>query len=141
MADFVRSCLRSLPQVIVFFFFFLPAFVGAVFFRREDRKLDMRNRLVVTATVDGMSTRDDPGFLREALGLIRLKSVVRVRLGLVTIFTARFFFLGAPESVTRSPLGRRLLLDGVRRVAILPMVLFLVDPLKNSPSLFTYRPP
>jgi hypothetical protein len=120
----LASLRSSLPHVI--FFFFLPVCLAVgFFFLSEDRKLDMRNRLAVTDD-DGMSAISDvplPAcFLREALGLIRRKSAVR--LGWVTIFTARFFFFpvsAADSSLTTGPLGRRLLLDGVRRVAILPI--------------------
>jgi hypothetical protein len=98
------------------------------FFLSEDRKLDMRNRLAVTA--DGMSAISDvplpAWFLREALGLICRKSAVR--LGWVTIFTAHFFFFlvsAADSSLTTNPLGRRLLLDGVRRLLPIAPLSFL----------------
>lgn len=99
--------------------------VVVVFFLRQDRKLDMRDRLVVTATVDATSA-EEPAFLRQAFGLIRRNSPLRFRLALVTSFTASFFFLNWPLSVTRSPLERRLPLGGVRRVAILPII-FLAE--------------
>jgi hypothetical protein len=88
----------------------------------------MRNRLAVTA--DGMSAISDvplpAWFLREALGLICRKSAVR--LGWVTIFTAHFFFflvIAANSSLTTNPLGRRLLLDGVRRLLPIAPLSFL----------------